>query len=304
MNNIESTARALEQRLAILTPSIEQRLQHNWPNPNNSQLWIKRDDLIHPIISGNKWRKLKYNLAQALINHKQHIVSFGGGYSNHLHALGYSCQQLGIRFTAIVRGHYPQLTPMLDDLARWQSDIHFVDKHTYQQRAEPSYLQSLQQQFPEAQIIAEGGSEHLALRGIAEILPELQQAYDYILLPVASGGTLAGLVQSQCRSKLIGIAVLKGQDYLESLVEDLLPESRHTAKWQILHGFHQGGYAKIPAELKTFCQDFSAQSQVPLEPVYSGKLLFAAKQLVAEGYFANNSKVLVLHTGGLQGQRG
>ncbi|MDN4501726.1 pyridoxal-phosphate dependent enzyme [Alteromonadaceae bacterium BrNp21-10] len=300
MEKLELSGHSLARKLAIQSPSPEQRCDVNWANPNNSQLWVKRDDLLHPIISGNKWRKLKYALAMALSQSTTHIISFGGGYSNHLHALGYCCYQLGIQFTAIVRGNYQQnLTPMLQDLVQWQSDIQYVDKATYQRRNDADYLSSLEQRYPQAQIIAEGGSQHSALQGVAEIISELQQEYDYILLPVASGGTLAGLIQSTNSSQLIGIAVLKGKGYLESLVQQLLNGDQQ-CQWQILHDFHHGGYAKSSTELSDFCRNFS---HFPIESVYSGKLLFAAKQLLAQGYFAANSKVLLIHTGGLQTNR-
>ncbi|WP_438864286.1 1-aminocyclopropane-1-carboxylate deaminase/D-cysteine desulfhydrase [Neptunicella sp.] len=291
----------LEHILQIKTPSPEHRLDTDWPNPNQCQLWIKRDDLLHPVISGNKWRKLKYALQAISEGHTTHVISFGGGHSNHLHALAYCCQQLNIAFTAIVRGDYSaNMTPTLTDLVSWGATINFVDKKTYQRRAESNYSRTLQQQYPEAVIIPEGGSQALALQGVAEIIDELTHHYDYILLPVASGGTLAGFIQHNVDPKIIGIAMLKGQGYLEQLVSELLSETA-TTEWQIAHHFHHGGYAKQPAELVHFCQQFTQQYQIPLEPVYSGKLFYAARELLAEQYFPVGSKILLLHTGGLRG---
>jgi 1-aminocyclopropane-1-carboxylate deaminase len=291
----------LTAQLGIKSPSPEQKLRLDW---HGYQLSIKRDDLLHPTISGNKWRKLKYSLLHVLTHKTSHIVSFGGGFSNHLHALGYCCKQLNIRFTAIVRGDYrANPSPMLQDLNTWQSDIHYVDKLTYQQRDKPDYLSLLQQQYPNALIIPEGGSNDLASQGVAEIVSELTESYDYIVAPVASGGTLAGLIEAtqHSSSKVLGIAVLKGQDYLEALVQQLLPQSY--GHWSINHAHHFGGYAKSSNELRDFCQDFYQQTEVEIEPVYSGKLFYALRQLIQQGYFPANSHILVLHTGGLQGVR-
>jgi 1-aminocyclopropane-1-carboxylate deaminase len=295
--------------LQLTLPSPEQPLLVDWPGANKQQIFIKRDDLIHPLISGNKWRKLQQQLQSFLSNKPSRVVSFGGGFSNHLHALGYCCHQLSIPFTAIVRGNYElNPSPMLQDLVQWQADIQSVDKLTYQQRAEPSYLAELHQRYVDSVIIPEGGSQTSALSGFQGLVNELQQNYDYILAPVASGGTLAGIIAAltpQHHTQVIGIAALKGEGYLENLVSALLPATHQNSmtKWQIIHEFHFGGYAKSNAELKTFCQTFSTQNDIAIEPVYSGKLFYALHTLLATRYFPDNSKILVLHTGGLQGAR-
>jgi 1-aminocyclopropane-1-carboxylate deaminase len=300
----------LADKLAIQTPSPEQVIKPHWANLQNIQISIKRDDLLHPIISGNKWRKLKYALLEASDNKVTHIVSFGGGYSNHLHALGYCCQQLGIRLSTIIRGNYSQnLSPMLRDLLSWGTDIQYVDRVTYQQRDQPQYLKTLATKYPHALLIPEGGSQQQALKGVAEIIQELTYKYDYILAPVASGGTLAGLVDGLTQSgdsvtcKVLGVAVLKGRGYLEQLVKDLLVDRDRKVDWAITHDYHFGGYAKSNNELRQFCSECQQTSQIPLEPVYSGKLFYALYQLTINGYFPIGSRVLVLHTGGLQGAR-
>ncbi|MEP7705536.1 pyridoxal-phosphate dependent enzyme [Paraglaciecola sp. 25GB23A] len=294
----------LTQSMAILQPTPVHNIKLVWPNIENISLHIKRDDLLHPIISGNKWRKLKYSLAYAQQHKVRHIISFGGGFSNHLHALAYCCHRLKIEFSAIVRGDYSaNPSPMLQDLTAWQANIHYVNKLTYQQRAEPNYLEQLQQQFPHAMIIPEGGSNDSALKGVAEIISELVSSYDYIIAPVASGGTLAGLIAAthNTATQVLGIGVLKGQGYLEELVQCLLPKTY--AHWSICHEYHFGGYAKRTDELVDFCANFYQQSNIPIEPVYSGKLLYALKDLLEQSYFPKGSKILVLHTGGLQGSR-
>lgn len=300
----------LLSQLSIATSSAESIIQPDWGAKNGITLAVKRDDLLHPVISGNKWRKLKYALMPAIAAKTKHIISFGGGFSNHVHALGYCCHQLNIQFTAIIRGDYSHNpSPMLQDLICWKTNIQYVDRQTYQQRTNVDYLQTMQQQYPNALIIPEGGSQLTALKGVAEIIDELQNQYDYVLAPVASGGTLAGLVSglphhsklTDC--KIIGIGVLKGEGYLEQLVTDLLPKDKYTKSWHINHHYHFGGYAKSNNELRQFCQDFYQQTKIEIEPVYSGKLFFALRDLIAKGYFPQKSRILALHTGGLQGAR-
>lgn len=295
-------------------PSPEQPITPAWSNAEHYQIWVKRDDLIHPIVSGNKLRKLRYSIKHLLDNNIRHVISFGGGYSNHLHALAYVCKHLNIKLTAIVRGHYQSMpTPMLRDLAAWQVNIEYVDRKIYQQRDQADYLASLMQRFPDALVIPEGGSSQLALDGVADIISELTQTYDYILTPVGSGGTLAGLVHGitmQPTAKwanILGIGVLKGQGYLEELVNNLLHTHHHSVKllptWNINHKFHFNGYAKSTPELEAFCQSVNRELAIPIEPVYSGKLFWAAKELMAQGTLPKGSKILLIHTGGLQGAR-
>ncbi|WJG08684.1 pyridoxal-phosphate dependent enzyme [Aliiglaciecola sp. LCG003] len=302
----------LQRTLGISLPSAEVAISPAWHNEQHVRLWVKRDDLIHPIISGNKWRKLGLALQQIMQQKPCQIISFGGGYSNHLHALAYCCQQLQLPLRCIVRGDYSKnMTPMLTDIQQWGAKIEFVDKLTYSKRNDEDYLNRIKQQFDNPVIIPEGGSQQQALHGSAEIINELQQSYDYIVTPVASGGTMAGLVHgidliAQVSSKILGIAVLKGQDYLEHLVKDLLPEAQNrslSAQWQILHDYHCGGYAKKTPELISFCEDFYQDTHIKVEPVYSGKLFFALKQMIEQGYFPANSKILAIHTGGMQGNR-
>jgi 1-aminocyclopropane-1-carboxylate deaminase len=296
----------LQRRLNIQSPSSTQLIRPEWPGANHYQISLKRDDLLHPHISGNKWRKLKYALLEAQQNQIKHLISFGGGFSNHLHALGYCCYQMNIRFTAIVRGDYSgNPSPMLQDLVRWGAELHYVDRSTYQLRDQPQYLARFEQQYHEAIIIPEGGSQAAALKGVGEIISELSDDYDYIMAPVGSGGTLAGLINAtQPNTHIMGIAVLKGKNYLENLVGQLLPEAaKSNNNWQINHDYHCGGYAKNNKELKAFCEHFMQQTKIPIEPVYSGKLFFALKDLIAKKVFPAGSKILVLHTGGLQGAR-
>lgn len=283
-------------------PSPLTNIQPDWPGADSLTLYVKRDDLIHPIISGNKWRKLRPLLEQST-KPPTGIVSFGGGYSNHLHALGYVCAERQIPFVAIVRGNYlDNPTPMLRDLDSWGATIRYVTKQTYRERGQPEYLDQLSATYPDYTIIPEGGSQRDALKGVAALVDELPMSFDAILSPVASGATLAGLSTAlKADQQAIGIAVLNGERYLESLVSSLLPQPN--PRWKIVHQYHHGGYAKTNAMLGSFCRDFEVQTGIPVEPVYSGKLFFALKGMIADGIFAPGQTVVALHTGGLQGAR-
>ncbi|WP_442863979.1 1-aminocyclopropane-1-carboxylate deaminase/D-cysteine desulfhydrase [Alteromonas sp. ASW11-130] len=292
----------IEEKLALSIPSPCEPFQPNWKHADKLNLFVKRDDLIHPVISGNKWRKLKYAIDE-LPKHTSRVVSFGGGYSNHLHALSFVCNELGIPFTAIIRGDYSASpTPMIKDLLSWNSELLFVSKKEYQLRESSEYLLNIKLRYPDAEIIPEGGKQLSALKGVGEIIEELTFKPDYVLVPVGSGATLAGLIPKLSISQhALGIAVLKGKGYLETEVERLLPSS--ATNWSINHDYHHGGYAKRSPELTQFCQTFAQNNTLLIEPVYTGKLFYAAKKLIEDNYFRSGAKILIVHTGGLQGAR-
>lgn len=296
MNNLNSSIPSLQ------LPSPLTSFSPNWDGASRVEIMVKRDDEIHPIISGNKWRKLKYALA-SLPASTRAIISFGGGHSNHLHALGFVCRQLNLPLHAMVRGNYRNNeTPMLKDLITWDTHIHYVDKITYQQRNSHAYLAQLTEQFPHSVIIPEGGSQQQALQGVGEMVAEIDTSFDHILAPVASGATLAGIALALKGSQqALGVAVLKGEGYLESLVSSFLPAS--IGNWEINHQFHCGGYAKRSDNLIRFCQAFNQQMPFAIEPVYSGKVFFALKTLLADKIFSEGARIVVVHTGGLQGAR-
>lgn len=299
----------LQNRLGIVSPSPLQPIEFKDNTSEDTTFYVKRDDRIHPIVSGNKWRKLSpviTKLYTNLADTPPKLMSFGGGYSNHLHALGYCCYLLGWPFVACVRGDYSNnLTPMLKDLTSWHTKIVWMNKLDYRRKNDDSFIKALTQQYCAEHVIPEGGSHADSLEGMATLISELPAEIDAIVCPVASGGTMAGLIQAITKSKrdiaVLGIAVLKGQDYLEELVQSLL--ANKSLSINIEHRFHFGGYAKRDATLTEFCQEFTQRHNMPIEPVYSGKLFFGVTQLISEGYFDQYRHVVILHTGGLQGAR-
>jgi 1-aminocyclopropane-1-carboxylate deaminase len=275
---------------------------------------IKRDDLLHPVISGNKWRKLKYNIDAAIKNNKKCILSFGGSYSNHIHALAYACFKQGLPSIGIIRGEPNYANNFtLAWAKRWGMKLLFVDRKTYKMRDQEEYLAQLQQQFPSAFIVPEGGSNSLAIKGVSEISTELaaqEVGFDHLLVPVGSGGTLAGLViGDNNQHNILGIAVLKqglaNPNYLSTEVKQLIgTTAKKYHNWQILAHYHRGGYAKFSTNDLQQLQAFMETTQLPLEPVYSGKMVLALLDLIQQGYFNSGDNVLLLHTGGLQGLGG
>ncbi len=332
-----STSSSIAKQLNIALPSPLELLDQDF---FAGRFWIKRDDLIHPIISGNKWRKLAgwFNqMEQAPI---EHIVSFGGGYSNHLHALGYICHQLGIRFTAIIRGQYQRHpTPCILDLIQWHTDIVYTTKLDYKAYTDSEHSQhqqalaQLKQQYPHAHLIPEGGATQTALLGCQHLAQEIQSqlasalpnngintpakglainckpqrpAKVLLVLPVATATTMAGLVsQTHPLCHVLGIAVLKGPDYLENNIQSLLSPRVHAlhAFWSINHHFHGGGYAKHTPTLLALMDRWQKTYNIELEGVYSGKVAQAMEVLSPEVVKAGYTDIVFIHTGGLQGKR-
>ncbi|MBL0616166.1 1-aminocyclopropane-1-carboxylate deaminase/D-cysteine desulfhydrase [Aeromonas veronii] len=288
---------------AIL-PSPLQRLHHPLLIRSGVELWCKRDDLIHPTISGNKWRKLKYHLRHAKEHGKRHLLSFGGAYSNHIHALAAAGCQSGLRTTGIIRGEYDAVSnSTLRDARRWGMDLVFVDRQSYRRRQDPDWL--AQFDAPDTLIVPEGGSSPLAIPGVAELVGEVPFSPDLWVLPCASGGTLAGLIAGKRdREQILAIAVLKGGGFIADEVCRLHPAAANIPGWRIALDHHDGGYAKFSPALWQWVQDFSATTALPLEPIYSGKAMWGLFRELAAGRIAPGCKIVFIHTGGIQGLAG
>ncbi|MDP5212753.1 pyridoxal-phosphate dependent enzyme [Pseudoalteromonas tunicata] len=288
----------------VLPESPLQKITHPLLSHHNISLTVKRDDLLHPIISGNKWRKLKYNLIHAQQNKINHLISFGGPFSNHIHALAAAGRIFGFKTSAYIRG--PELdnqNPTLRFAKSCDMRLIAVDRITYRQKDDLGYLASLSAKHPNCLIIPEGGTNSAAILGVIELAQTLHQA-DVLVTPVGSAGTLAGLIEgAHTEQKIIGIAVLKQAEYLIEKMNQLSPKSNQYNNWQLMTQFHGGGYGKFNRELWHFCQSMQAY-HLPLEPIYSGKMFFALFELIKQGYFQSGTKISAIHTGGLQGIAG
>jgi 1-aminocyclopropane-1-carboxylate deaminase len=268
------------------------------------ELWLKRDDLLHPIISGNKWRKLKYSLEFVLSHRLNHVVSMGGRYSNHLHALAYCAKWLGLKTTAYIRGEKPSvLTPTLEDIMQWGMCLRFVSRSDYRR------LRHIREwdKGPDGGLgdfwLPEGGAQVWALQGVGEISAEITRSFDVWCVPCGTGTTLAGLAKAAPSAvSMLGFATFPHSASLDKEIQFLLEGSVFTG--MINRDYHFGGFACCPPELLAFIDAFTAKTGIPLEPVYTGKMLFGLYDLIQKGYFKRGWRIMALHTGGLQGNRG
>lgn len=275
----------------------------------NIRVKLLRTDLIHPLVSGNKWYKLKYNLLAAQDQGYTRVISFGGAYSNHIHALAWAGFNMGLETVGIIRGE-PEYAenPTLRDCQRWGMKLHFVDRKTYRRRSDAEYLQQLLQVVGPGYIVPEGGSNRLAVKGVAELAEALCsfESPDYILLAAGTGGTTAGFAAGVADGiRVLSVPVLKQGEFLRDDIARLLAESgvadRHN--WQLDLEGHFGGYGRVCADVRSCIERFGLQYKLPLDPIYTAKLMLRLEQLLAEEYFPSGSEVMVVHTGGLQGAR-
>lgn len=259
-----------------------------------------RLDLLHPVISGNKWFKLKEYLKDAQQLHKKRIVTFGGAYSNHIVATAAAGKQAGLKSTGIIRGERPPvLSQTLIDALSFGMELVFVCRADYKVKNIPAEIID-----DDSYIINEGGYGAKGMQGAEAILQQTDlSAYTHIIAAVGTGTTLAGLINaSEPHQKIIGIPVLKNNFSLQKEIEALLPKKKHQCI-TLIHDYHFGGYAKYNAELLQFINDWYRQNKIPSDFVYTGKLFFALDDLVKKNYFPPQSKILAIHSGGLQGNR-
>lgn len=275
---------------------------------------IKRDDLNHPIIQGNKVRKLKYNLLEAEKLGAQSIVTFGGAYSNHLLATAFAAQACGFKSVGVVRGHELANNPAVWSETLFQCKqlgmhLVFVSRSDYRLKSKSLAFKQVLENYSSHYVLPEGGSNQLALKGVAEMIPEVQQQLEdlptHLLCPVGTGGTLAGLVQGvaqqnwQC--KVLATSVLKNIQNVKNDVIQWLTAVNSLPTYEILEDFHAGGYAKNSEELIRFSVAFEQQYQIPLDKVYNSKSFYALTQLIKRGAIKVSDRPLIIHTGGLQG---
>lgn len=265
------------------------------------RLLMKREDLNHSFVSGNKWWKLKYNLEEAQKQNKKTLLTFGGAYSNHIYATAAAASELGFNCIGIIRGE--ETLPLNNTLsfAKQQGmNLHYVSREQYRTKATPEFINRLQQQFGDFYLIPEGGTNKLAVTGATEFAQTLGHDFDYVCCAVGTGGTLAGLIRGLPSKKTIGFSVLKNGEFLKHDVQSWVGEKPN---WEIVTDYHFGGYAKTTRALEQFIQQFEERNNTPLEHVYTGKMMAGVYDLIQKGYFQKGLTILVLHTGGLQGKR-
>lgn len=269
------------------------------------QVFIKREDLLHPQVSGNKFRKLKFNLQAAVERGYAGVLSFGGARSNHIHALAFAAQQCGLSSIGIIRGEAKYAAnPTLSDARHWGMQLEFVDRETYRRRSDANWLAQLQQRYPGMYMIPEGGSNALALKGMAELWHDLDEAYDFVVTAAGSAGTAAGLLSAcPATTRILVVPVLKG-DFVRLAISELIGgEDIQMQRSEIIDGYHGGGYARMTPELRAFMQTFEERHGIALDPIYTAKMVRAIYSEIRAGCFARGSRILLIHTGGLQGTR-
>ncbi|WP_017655517.1 1-aminocyclopropane-1-carboxylate deaminase/D-cysteine desulfhydrase [Fortiea contorta] len=278
------------------------------------ELSVLRLDCMHPWVNGNKWFKLKYNLMEARDKNFTTVLTFGGAYSNHIYATAAAGNLLGFHTIGVIRGEETlPLNPTLSFATQQGMQLFYIDRETYRHRNAIALQKDLQQRFGEVFFIPEGGSNLNGVRGCTEILPK-HSAFDTICLACGTGTTLAGIALSlHPKQRVIGFPVLKNGDFLALEIEQLLTNylasglpvpSNFSPSWKLICDYHFGGYAKVNNQLLTFSQQFTQDHGVPLDYVYTAKMFYGVMDLLQQEFFSIGDRLLLIHTGGLQGNQG
>lgn len=268
------------------------------------ELYIKREDLIHPLISGNKYRKLKYNILQAKKENHSTLLTFGGAFSNHILAVAAAGNEHNFKTIGVIRGEELadkiQENPTLIKAQELGMQFKFVSRDQYRNKSNSFFIENLKSEFGSFYLVPEGGTNDLAIKGCEEILSEQEFQYDYICCSIGTAGTIAGIINASFpHQKIIGFPALKG-----SFISNEITNFAKKTNWEIKSEYHFGGYGKISDELIHFINTFYVKYNVPLDPIYTGKMMFGIFDLIKNNYFPPKSKILAIHTGGLQGIKG
>nr|WP_298997463.1 pyridoxal-phosphate dependent enzyme [uncultured Allomuricauda sp.] len=268
------------------------------------QLFIKREDTIHPFVSGNKYRKLKYNLKEAIKKEFDTLLTFGGAFSNHIAAAAFAGKEAGLKTIGVIRGEELKdkwrENPTLKLAQEHGMRLHFVSRESYRDKGTHDFVSGLKETFGPFYLIPEGGTNTLAVKGCEEILTESDQYFDFICCCVGTGGTIAGLINaSHSHQTVLGFPALKG-DFLKEDIRKFVQNDR----WRLLSEYHFGGYAKVDKSLIAFINAFKKETGIPLDAVYTGKMVFGIFDLIKKDTFKKGTQILAIHTGGLQGIKG
>ena len=280
-------------------------MNHNITIPDVSiTVSIKREDLLHPFISGNKFRKIKYNLLKTKELRHNTLITFGGAFSNHIAAVAYACQQENIQAIGIIRGEELEgkihENPTLLFAQNCGMKFEFVTRETYRNKSSECFIAELDAKYKKYYLLPEGGTNSLAIQGCEEILTPQDSNFDYICCAVGTGGTISGIINSLLpHQTALGFPALKG-DFLK----EEICKFANQKNWKLINDYHFGGYAKVTEDLIDFINQFYKDTKIPLDPVYTGKMVFGVMDLIRKNYFPSGSKILLIHTGGLQGIAG
>ncbi|GAA3519950.1 pyridoxal-phosphate dependent enzyme [Aquimarina addita] len=293
---------------SFLAESKNGEITHTILKNASVSLCIKREDLIHREVSGNKFRKLKYNIKEAKKQGFDRILTFGGAYSNHIAATAAAGNIVGLQTIGIIRGdelgNDIAKTLESNDTLRLASDngmqFKFVTRTQYREKNSQSFLSRLKNEFGSFYCIPEGGTNKLAVRGCGEILTTTDMDFDIICCPVGTGGTIAGIINSSYKNqKILGFPALKGGFLSKEIVQ-----YTKNLNWELIENYNFGGYGKINQELIEFINTFRDEHNIILDPVYTGKMMYGVFDMIRNGYFMKNTRILAIHTGGLQGITG
>lgn len=282
--------------------TLFQNLQADFIKKKELEVFVKREDLNHPLVSGNKWWKLKHNLEEAKRSKYHTLLTFGGAYSNHIYATAAAARELGFKSIGIIRGEASETLSKALLFAKEQGmQLEFVSREDYRKKTTEIFIADLQIKFGDFYLIPEGGTNTLAIQGVEEFASKLKEetSFDYVCTACGTGGTLAGLIKELPEKKVIGFSSLKG-NFLSEEVRKWV--GNEYTNWSIINDYHFGGYAKYNNELLEFCNDFEKTHLISVEHVYTAKMFYGLFDLIKKNYFPKGSKVLALHTGGLQGR--
>ena len=275
----------------------------------NIRLFLKREDQIHPFVSGNKYRKLKYNMKEATNLRKDTLLTFGGAFSNHIVAVAVAGNRAGLKTIGVIRGEELGVdlaktiatNATLREAHAHGMQFHWISRAAYRTKTTPNFIASLKATFGDFYLIPEGGTNPLAVRGCEEILTSEDARFQYVCAAVGTGGTLAGLINAaRSHQKVLGFPALKG-DFLTKEITHFI---RSSNRWDLIDHYHFGGYARYNESLISFINSFKEETNILLDPIYTGKMLFGIVDLIKKNYFSENTSVLAIHTGGLQGING
>ncbi len=292
----------VDEKAGIITPVV-------LPGVNNDvNVLMKRIDLVHSVISGNKWYKMKYNIVEMKKLGIKTMLTFGGAYSNHIHAAAHAGKIFGFKTIGLIRGEeHIRLNSTLQAAVDDGMELQYVDRTTFRKRETEEFLKSIRERFGNVYILPVGGTNKIALKGCKEIVEQIEVDYDYICSASGSGGTFAGIIVGLNGNKRgIAFPALKGGEFLEDVISDLVSEytGKTFSNWQLNTDYHFNGFGKLSKELIDFTHEFNELNGFELDYIYTNKMMFGIADLIKRKFFKSGETIVAIHSGGLQGNEG